>query len=50
LSLTPVAFTVEASGSNDVTSNKTAVCFAVRVKVTAFTSGDIVFLVMQPGP
>jgi len=47
--VTPVAYTIEASGSVDVTSNKTAVTRAIRLKVTAFTSGDIIFLIMQPG-
>ena len=48
-SVTPVTFTVEASGSSDVTSNKTAICRAIRCKVTAYTSGNLEFLVMQPG-
>lgn len=46
---TVVPFTVEASGSIDVSSSKTAVVRAVRVKVTAFTSGAITFIVMQAG-
>jgi hypothetical protein len=48
-SVTPVTFTVEASGSSDVTSNKTTICRAIRCKVTAYTSGNLEFLVMQPG-
>lgn len=48
-SITPVTFTVEASGSADVTSNKTAILRAIRLDITAFTSGAITFIVMQPG-
>jgi len=48
--VTPIPFTVEASGSIDVTGNSTNVTRAVRVKVTAFTTGTVTFEVLQPGP
>jgi len=48
--VTPTVFaTVEASGSSDVSGNSTVPCIAIRVKVAAFTTGDIVFKVLQPG-
>jgi len=48
-SLTPTPFTVQSSGSADVTGSATAPVTAVRVKVTAFTSGTITFRVLQAG-
>ena len=40
---------VEASGSSDVSGVSTIPTMAVRVKVTAFTSGNIVFKLLQAG-
>jgi len=48
-SITPLPFTVQASGSSDVAAASTIPANAVRVKVTAFTTGDIVFKVLQAG-
>ena len=48
-SVTAVPFTVEASGTIDVSNSKTAVARAIRLKVTSYTSGTITFLVMQSG-
>lgn len=48
-SITPTPFTVQSSGSADVTGAATAPVMAVRVKVTAFTSGTITFRVLQAG-
>lgn len=40
--------TIQASGGSDVGAVSTAPVRAIRVKVTAFTSGDIIFRVLQP--
>jgi len=45
----PTPFTVQSSGSADVTGSATAPVMAVRVKITAFTSGAITFRVLQAG-
>jgi len=45
----PSAVTVQASGSTDVFAASTIPVRAVRLKVTAFTSGNIVFRVLQAG-
>ena len=48
--ITPVVnATVEASGSSDAGGSSTAPCTGIRVKVTAFTSGDIVLTLVQAG-
>ena len=44
-----VGATVEASGTSDVASSSTATARAVRVNVTAFTSGNITFNLLQAG-
>lgn len=46
---TPATATVEASGSSDVSGSSTVPCTAIRVKVTAFTTGNIVFRLLQTG-
>jgi hypothetical protein len=48
-SVTKIPFDVQASGSSDVSGNKTGILSAVRIKLTAFTSGDIQFTVQQAG-
>jgi len=49
-SITPAVFAdVAASGSSDVTGSSTAPVTAIRLKVTAFTTGDIAFKVLQSG-
>ena len=48
--ITPVVnATVEASGTVDVGGNSKLICTAIRVTVTAFTSGDITLTVVQSG-
>jgi len=47
--ITPLPFTIVASGSSDISGASTIPCKAVRLKVTAFTTGDIVFKVLQSG-
>lgn len=48
-SVTPITFVVQASGTADVAGVSTTPAQAVRVKVTAFTSGTITFKVVQAG-
>lgn len=43
------SFTVEASGSSDVSGVITKPTSGLRTKITAFTSGDIVFYMLQAG-
>lgn len=45
----PATITVQASGSIDVSAASTIPVNAVRLKVTAFTTGNIVFKVLQAG-
>ena len=47
--ITPSAYTVQASGTSDVVGAITSPTKAVRLSITAFTTGDIVFKVMQAG-
>jgi len=49
-SITPSVFAVvEASGSSDAAGSSTSPVTAIRLKVTAFTTGDITFKVLQSG-
>ncbi|MDD4995780.1 MAG: hypothetical protein PHW53_04955 [Patescibacteria group bacterium] len=48
-SITPLAFTLVASGTVDIAGGLTVPAEAVRLKVTAWTSGTIVFKIMQAG-
>lgn len=48
-SITPVAITVQSSGSSSVNGSSVAPTRAVRVKVTSYTSGTVVFKVLQAG-
>jgi hypothetical protein len=48
-SITPLEFTVTASALADAYASVTTPMTAVRLKVTAWTSGDIVFKVLQSG-
>lgn len=45
----PATITVQASGSADVAAASTVPVNAVRLKITAFTSGNITFKVLQAG-
>lgn len=47
--VTPVVTTVQASGTSSITGNSTSPSRAVRVKVTAYTSGTVTFRVLQAG-
>jgi len=47
--VTPVAFTVQSSATGDSVGSSTVPVRAVRVKVTSYTSGTIVFKIMQAG-
>lgn len=48
-SITPLAFTLVNSGTADIAGNLTAPVEAVRLNVTSWTSGTIVFKIMQAG-
>lgn len=40
---------IESSRSTDVTGNSTVPCIAIRLNITAFTSGGVIFRVLQAG-
>jgi len=48
-SITPVAFTVLASGTASAAGSSTVPARAMRLKLTAFTSGDITVKMLQSG-
>lgn len=48
-SITPLPFTVQASGTVDIANSSIVPSRAVRVKITSWTSGTVTFKVLQAG-